>query len=146
MQLIAKQGFKNTNTAKPLIEFAPEHDPIDKDGNTVPGRHAEAVHKGARFTIGGDKKLDEMKNLPAQRDLIRQLLSAGVIGDGNDVDLCKKVDAEVKLEKAQREENSRLLAAGSQGDAFRQAEAAGWTPPSKKPAPGPLKSAGAPGA
>ena len=133
MQLIAIRGFKNTNSAKPLIKFASDHATADDNGEALPGRHPDGVHKGARFTIGGDKKLDEMKNLPGERDLIRQLLSATVIGDGTDTDLCKKIDAEVALEQKQREETSRLLAAGSSADTTRQLLAAGWTPPKKTP-------------
>lgn len=134
MLLIAKIGFKNN--AKEYIEFDKGHEPVDSSGETVPDRHPDGVHKGARFSIGGDKKIEEMKNMQKHLTVIRQLASAEVIGDGNDKDLCKKIDQEVKTEKRQREEAARLAAAGSSADIARNTvsamQEAGWTAPKAK--------------
>ena len=133
MKLIALHGFKNN--AKELIEFAPGHDPLAE--NADKWLHPDGVHKGARFSIGGDKKPAEMKNMQKHMDLIRELSTAQVIGDASDADLCKRVDEEVVADKAKVEENRKLKAAGSNDALIEQAVkvalsailAAGWTPP-----------------
>lgn len=119
MKLIAIHGFKNNE--KELIEFDDAHktgsrgeDPADK------WFHPDGVHKGARFSIGGDKKPAEMKNMQKHLDLIRQLSAAQVIGDGTDEALCKRIDAEVAQDKAGIAEQRKLMAAGGNASVTTQ--------------------------
>jgi hypothetical protein len=112
MQLIARQGFKNN--AKGYIVFGDGHETTDSNGDAVAGRHPDGVHKGARFSIGGDRELDDLNGvngLPYHSSVIRELLTAGLIGNANDATLCKKIDAEVAAEKRQQETS------GAAGDA-----------------------------
>jgi len=120
MNLIATRGFLNTNRCKALIKFADGHGPLDDNGDTIEGRHVDGVHKGARLSIGGDKKYADMKNMQQEAALIRDLNSAGVVGDAADTELCAKIDAELKTEAKQRTEYRKLYGAGSTADTTTQ--------------------------
>jgi hypothetical protein len=110
MKLIALRGFKNNS--KGNVVFDTGHAPTSKEGSDDKGRHPLGVHKGAIFSIGGDAAFDDLSN--DLKFLYAQLASAKCIGDGNDPKLVAKVNKECEQEADQREENRRLLAAGSE--------------------------------
>ena len=111
MNLIALRGFKNN--AKDQIEFAKDVDVL----------HEHGVHKGARFSIGGDKPFKEIRERKLQ-DLIATLNHAECIGDAGDSALCKRIDEEVKVEARQRKEATTSTATGSTAEVARAVIAA----------------------
>jgi hypothetical protein len=106
MRLIALRGFKNN--AKALIKFERGSEPV----------HADGVHAGAIFTIGDEAPVSELPE--AYKYIIGQLAQAKCIGDASDEKLVKRVQAEVKADKARAEEQANLVAAGSHADVARQ--------------------------
>lgn len=83
MKLVATAAFRNTAPDKIIVAGA---------------QHPGHVHKGARFTIGGDTPLDQLT--PDDRRLVVLLNTAGRIVEESQVELVAKVDAEVKAEAA----------------------------------------------
>jgi len=80
MKLVAASDFRNTSP-----------DRIEIDNHL----HVQHVHKGARFTIGGDAPFDK---LPAQdKKLVVELNSAGRIVEESQKEAVAKIDEEVKL-------------------------------------------------
>ena len=109
MNLIALRGFKN-NAKDQIIMVG---DPVHEDG----------VHKGARFSIGGDKSYKEMRDKKLL-DLIANLNHAECIGDAADKALCKRIDDEVATEARQQKEATAAASSGGTADVARAVAAA----------------------
>ena len=94
MKLVCASDFRNTT---------PDRIEIDDAVN------AKHVHKGARFTIGGDAPLEKLS--AADKRLVGELNNAGRIVDESQKDLVARIDEEVK--QAATIEKKKLAAAES---------------------------------
>ena len=64
--------------------------------------HPNAIHKGAIFSIGDDKAFDSLPR--DEKEIVALLVDSHCVGDANDTELVKRINAEVLAEK-RREEN-----------------------------------------
>lgn len=87
MKLIAKTSFRNPGQA------------IEIEG----AQHPDHIHQGAIFTIGGDLPFEKLKK--ADQMLVVTLNAADRLGDANNPEIVKKVNAEV-AERAKAEARS----------------------------------------
>lgn len=82
MKLVATSDFRNTHTDK-----------IDVGDDKIADSH---VHKGARFSIGGDVPLEKLSG--ADKRLVAELNAAGRIVYADQTEKVKAIDAEVAAE------------------------------------------------
>jgi hypothetical protein len=74
-------------------------------------KHPRFVHKGARFSIGGDAPVDKISS-KADKALIGQLAAASCAGDAGDPKTVKRVEDEIAEDKAREESDAKALKTG----------------------------------
>lgn len=84
MKLVATSDFRNPNVEK-----------IDVGANKIHDLH---IHKGARFSIGGDLPFEKLS--AADKKLVVELNVAGRIVEESQKEKAKQIDDEVKADEA----------------------------------------------
>lgn len=102
MNLIALRNFRNNHELE--IEGA---------------IHEKHVHKGAIFSVGGKKEFKDLTK--AEQRIVIELNQSECIGDANNTTLVKRIEAEVKAEKAaEAKAAATAIAAGSSEDTIKR--------------------------
>ena len=117
MKLIALRNFRNVQG-------------LELDGNSALNeRH---VHKGATFSIGGNKDFKDLSK--SDQRAILELNAANCIGDATDEKLAKRIQKEAAIERdSETRAATTAVAAGSPADMVRILSEAGFTVKPPKP-------------